>query len=115
MGTELMKIAEGLSLIADGVLALAKDKNDRTEDGKAAKQANPINSQNIKKAEKETVQPKDIAQKISIEDIRAVLAEKSQDGKTKEVKALLNQYGVVKLSALEEKDYPEFQQKAKVL
>ena len=52
---------------------------------------------------------------VNIEDIRAVLAEKSQDGKSKEVKALLNQYGVAKLSTVAEKDYPGLLQKAKAL
>ena len=58
---------------------------------------------------------KDNGSQVNIEDIRAVLAEKSQDGKSKEVKALLNQYGVAKLSTVAEKDYPGLLQKAKAL
>ena len=44
-----------------------------------------------------------------------VLAEKSQEGKTKEIKELLGKYGAVKLSAVEEKDYPALLAEAKVL
>ena len=50
-----------------------------------------------------------------MEDIRAVLAEKSQEGKTKEIKKLLEKYGVTNLSAVEEKDYPALLAEAKVL
>jgi len=116
MGTELMKIAEGFSLVAEGILGLAKVENSRVENDKTIEnQSDSVHTQDTKTAEKKTGQPKEKEQKISIEDIRAILAEKSQDGKSKEVKALLNQYGVAKLSAVEEKDYPEFLQKAKVL
>ena len=50
-----------------------------------------------------------------MEDIRAVLAQKSQDGKSKEIKELLGRYGVAKLSAVEVKDYPALLAEAKVL
>ena len=48
-------------------------------------------------------------------EIRAVLAQKSQDGKSKEIKELLGKYGVVKLSAVKQEDYPALLQEAKVL
>ena len=43
--------------------------------------------------------------KVTVEQIRAILAEKSQDGKTVQIKELLKKYGAVKLSAVDEKDY----------
>lgn len=44
---------------------------------------------------------------ILIEDVRAVLASKSQDGKQKEVKALIQKYGANKLTDLEPKCYKD--------
>lgn len=52
---------------------------------------------------------------MAVEDIRVVLAEKSQEGKTKEIKELLGKYGVVKLSAVKQEDYPALLAEAKVL
>lgn len=44
---------------------------------------------------------------ISIEDVREVLASKSQDGKQKEVKALIQKYGANKLTDLEPTCYKD--------
>lgn len=116
MQNELMKIAEGFSTVAEALTAIAKEIDNGNKVEKAEKkQAEPAKAKDTKKAEDSSNPGKNNTQKISVEDIRAVLAEKSQDGKSKEVKALLNQYGVAKLSAVEAKDYPELFQKAKVL
>ena len=76
----------------------------RTEKGIADKNTAEVKA-NKKKEE----------QKVAVEDIRVVLAEKSQEGKTKEIKELLGKYGAAKLSAVEEKDYPALLAEAKVL
>lgn len=51
-------------------------------------------------------EPKKEEKPISLEDVRAVLANLSRNGKTKEVKALLQKYGADKLSAINKDDYP---------
>ncbi|SHJ09541.1 hypothetical protein [Propionispora hippei] len=53
--------------------------------------------------------------KISIELVRAVLAEKSQEGKTREVKALLMKYDAGKLSGVKPEDYEALLKEAEVL
>lgn len=53
--------------------------------------------------------------KISIEMVRAVLAEKSQQGKTREVKALLMKYDAGKLSGVKPEDYEDLLKEAEVL
>lgn len=117
MASELMKIAEGFSLVAEGIREFAKEQNDTNvvKVKKTKKQSDAT----LKQIAEETIsvadQPEDQEQEISIEDIRAVLADKSQDGKIKEVRALLKQFGVAKLSNVEEKDYLELLQKAKEL
>lgn len=52
---------------------------------------------------------------VTIEDIRAVLAEKSQDGLTSKVKELLTSFGANKLSAVKDEDYPRLFMEAKKL
>ena len=51
-------------------------------------------------------EPKKEEKLVSLEDVRAVLANLSRNGKTKEVKALLQKYGADKLSAINKDDYP---------
>ena len=52
---------------------------------------------------------------IGIEAVRAALAEKSRDGKTREVKALLMKYDAGKLSGVKPEDYAALLTEAKVL
>lgn len=52
---------------------------------------------------------------ISIENVREVLASKSQDGKQKEVKALIQKYGANKLTDLEPKCYKDLLKDAEEL
>lgn len=54
-------------------------------------------------------------QDITIEDVRAVLAEKSQSGLTTKVKELLESFGACKLSAVKEADYGKLLEAAKKL
>ena len=56
-----------------------------------------------KKEEKKT-EPKEETT-VTIEQVRAVLAEKSQAGLTAEVKSLLESFGANKLSAVKDEDY----------
>lgn len=52
---------------------------------------------------------------ITLEEVRGVLAEKSRDGLTKEVKALIQSFGVSRLSEIKESDYPLLLERAKEL
>ena len=54
-------------------------------------------------------------QDIKLEDIRAILAEKSQAGKTKDIRSLLDSYGAEKLSDVKPEQYPKLLEEAKVL
>ena len=49
------------------------------------------------------------------EQVRAVLAEKSHDGKTEAVRELLQKYGAPKLSSVDPKHYPALLKDAEVL
>ena len=56
------------------------------------------------KAEKPAKEPEEV---ITIEQVRAVLAEKSQAGFTAQVKALLESFDANKLSAIKPEDYKD--------
>ena len=55
------------------------------------------------------------ADPITIEKVRAVLAEKSQGGKQPEVKALITKFGAKKLTDIDPGKYAELLVEAKVL
>ena len=105
MGSELLKIAEGFSIVAEGLRGLAKAEGG-TKD-KAVK---------AQKAEKqETVAEVQQESPATLEGIRALMAQKTQEGKSKEIKELLQKYGAAKLSAVKPEDYPALMQEAQVL
>ena len=54
-------------------------------------------------------------EKITIEQVRAVLAEKSQGGKQPEVKALIQKYGANKLTEVDPSKYKDLLKEAEVL
>jgi len=106
MGSELLKIAEGFSIVAEGLRGLAK-----AEGGTKDKAADAGKAQKQDAAQQEAQQEKP----ATLEDVRAVMAQKSQDGKSKEVKGLLQKYGAAKLSAVKPEDYPALLREAQVL
>ena len=101
MGSELLRIAEGFSIVAEGLRGLAKAEGG-TKD-KAVKE---------QKQDAEKVQQESPA---TLEGIRALMAQKTQEGKAKEIKELLQKYGAAKLSAVKPEDYPALMQEAQVL
>ena len=60
-------------------------------------------------------EPKPVQPMVTLEEVRAVLAEKSSTGHTDEVRKLLQDFGAVKLSAVDPKDYADLKAKAEVL
>lgn len=64
-----------------------------------------------KLAEDDTEQPKP----LDFEQVRGILASKSKDGKTAEVKALIAAFGVDRLSDIKPEQYAELVAQAEVL
>ncbi|MBB2481091.1 hypothetical protein H5P36_12920 [Bacillus sp. APMAM] len=93
-----LTLADGFEKLAAGYRALATET---TTVGQAPKQ-------NLVTEEKQEPQ-------ITIEQVRAVLAAKSQEGKTREVKALLMKYDAGKLSSVKPEDYASLLKEAEVL
>lgn len=142
MGSELLRIADGFSMVADGLRGLAgmewngavgtaeKDA-DVTENGvvadgagkaEAAGDAVETGDSGSGKGQKAGEADKKVDKKatdskkaVAIENVRAVMAQKTQEGKSKEIKELLQKYGAVKLSAVAPEHYPALLKEAKVL
>lgn len=115
MGSELLKMADGFTLVAESIRAMAALQMQGTgaEDKKKAKTDTEKSGKSAKADEKDTM---DSGKKeVTVEDIRAVLAQKSQDGNSKEIKELLGKFGAVKLSAVKPEDFPALLQEAQVL
>ena len=111
MSDALLKLADSLTAAAESLRVLADGKMSGDSDH-GIEQQEQDSGQTEKKGN--AASPKK-EKPVAVEDIRAVLAEKSQDGKSRQIKELLGKYGVAKLSAVEEKDYPALFQEAKVL
>ncbi|SFS01547.1 hypothetical protein [Anaeromicropila populeti] len=99
MKEHFIKIAQGLEDIAEGLRAIAHTEN------KKDKEVNVDWG-------KETHCHTDKRKTVTVEEVRAVLAEKSRDGKTDAVKELLNQFGAEKLSSVPEDRLAELLDKA---
>ena len=85
----LLDVVENMHSLADSIKAVADAMAD---------------NENTPKTEQNTAEPK---KAITLEQIRAVLAEKSQNGKTSNVRELLLKYGVTKLSEIKGEFYAE--------
>ena len=68
-----------------------------------------------KEASKTTDEAKSEVVKLTLEDVRKVLTEKSRSGKTVEVKALLKKHGSNKLSEVKPEDYENLLKEAEEL
>ena len=107
MGSELLRIAEGFSIVAEGLRGLAKAEGG----SKTAEKTQKAQPSATEKPQPETQQE----QPATLEGIRALMAQKTQEGKSKEIKELLQKYGAAKLSAVKPEDYPALMQEAQVL
>jgi putative protein kinase ArgK-like GTPase of G3E family len=94
MKEALVKIISGLRELAD---AIEENLNFET------------------KAEKKVSNEKPKEEVITLEQVRAALAAKSQSGKQPEVKALIQKYGAEKLTALDKACYKELLKDAEEL
>lgn len=63
----------------------------------------------------EDISPKEEKKKLTLEEVRTLLATKSRDGYTSEVKALLKSFGANKLSEVKEEDYEDLYLQAEVI
>jgi len=97
----MRSLADSLQAVAD---AIGQSSPEKTATPDAASAENPAPA------------PADPPPKaITLEEVRAVLAEKSHDGFTAEVRELLQKYGAQKLSGVDPKHYAALLKDAEVL
>ena len=105
MGSELLKIADGFSMVAEGLRGLAgMEKNSGTAEKNMAKEQ--ADTEKAKKPEKKNAVDDKKDKPVTVEDIRAVMAQ---------IRELLQKFGAVKLSAVNPENYPALLQEAQVL
>lgn len=105
MNELFLKIADGFESLAAGYRALAQD----------SKAASVVPAMDTPAASIEQEAPKEEKPTVTMEQVRAVLAQKSKDGKKVQVKALLLKYDSGKLSGVKPEDYPALLAEAEVL
>ena len=90
----LLNLACDLRALADSIQAVADVMADK-ETAETAQLETPVSA-------KESEPP---AKKVTLEQVRAVLADKSQQGFTADVRTLLEKYGAPKLSQIDPASY----------
>ena len=124
------KLGPLIAALSQNLMAISSILQEDTQIAAPAKEPEQEKAQKIEQAslEKKTVGEKKPAAKdssngsskkaeppITIPQIRAVLAEKSQAGLTEKVKELVQSYGVKKLSEIDPEKFPEVLAAAKAL
>ena len=104
----LLDVVEDMRSLADSLQAVATALGQNDPENAAASDPAP--------AAPPTPAPADPPPKATtLEEVRAVLAEKSHDGYTDQVRGLLQRYGAEKLSGVDPKHYAALLKDAEVL
>ena len=111
--SDLRSLADSLQAVADAIAQGGPEPPDQSPEEQ------PVQKPEKKNAAKETEPPAEApapdAKPLTLEQVRAVLAEKSRAGHTTEVKELLLKHGADKLSEVEPAEYPALLVDAEVL
>lgn len=112
--SDLRSLADSMQAVADVMV-----KNEPVADTAAEEKVEPEKKAETKPAGKSAGKKKAAAEPekkpLTLEEVRAVLAEKSRAGHTAEVKALLTKHGADKLSDVDPAEYPALLADAEVL
>jgi len=92
--SELRSVAQSLNTVADSLTSLFSGSQPRTS---------------VQPESKPTSKP------LTLEDVRAVLAEKSRNGHTAKIRELLEKHGATKLSEIDPQKYAALLAEAEVL
>ena len=105
--SDLRSLADSLQAVADAVAQGGQEQPDQTTEEKPTQK--PEKKNVAKQVEKAEPKP------LTLEQVRAALAEKSRAGHTSEVKALLIKHGADKLSDIDPAEYPALLAEAELL
>ena len=116
---DLRSLADSLQTVADAVADSGVAEAEMTttkepeETGKAGKTGKAAKNAAKKEAKAAKQEPEE--KPLTLEEVRAVLAEKSRSGHTEEVRELLNKHGADKLSEIDPAEYAALLAEAEVL
>ena len=117
---DLRSLADSLQAVADAVadndaagaeMTTTKEPEETGKAGKTGKAAAKNTAKKDAKAAKQEPEEKP----LTLEEVRAVLAEKSRSGHTEEVRELLAKHGADKLSEIDPAEYAALLAEAEVL
>ena len=117
---DLRSLADSLQAVADAVadngaaeaeLTTTKEPEETGKAGKTGKAA----AKNTAKKEAKAAKQEPEEKPLTLEEVRAVLAEKSRSGHTEEVRELLAKHGADKLSEIDPAEYAALLAEAEVL
>lgn len=114
----LRSLADSLQAAADAVAdsgAAEAELTTTKEPEKAEKTGKAVARNTAKKDTKPAAKQEPEEKPLTLEEVRAVLAEKSRAGHTAEVKELLNKHGADKLSEIDPAEYAALLAEAEVL
>lgn len=109
--SDLRSLADSLQAVADAAIQGGPEQPDQSQEGKPAQK--PEKKTAAKRAEPPVEKPE--PKPLTLEEVRAVLAEKSRAGHTAEVRALLLKHGADKLSDIDPAEYLALLAEAEVL
>ena len=116
---DLRSLADSLQAVADAVADSGAAEAEMTttkepeETGKAVRTGKA--ARNTAKKDTKTAKQEPEERPLTLEEVRAVLAEKSRSGHTEEVRELLAKHGADKLSEIDPAEYPALLAEAEVL
>lgn len=99
--SELSQLIEELKHCGNTLIGVSEELKNLFSSSEEVKETEP----NTKTAEEVPAKAPKKEKLLSLEDVRAVMADKSRKGYTAEVKALLTKRGVNRLSDVDAKDY----------
>lgn len=110
LADNLMVVIDGVRTLADSLQAVA---DVMLADDQAAEPVKKVATKKTAAIEDKKAEPEEL--NLTLEQVRAVLADKSRKGHTAEVKELLIKYGANKLSDIDPKNYKALLADAEVL
>ena len=114
---DMRSLADSLQAVADAVAdnGAAEAELTTTKEPEKAGKVGKGAAKNTAKKEAKAAKQEPEEKPLTLEEVRAVLAEKSRSGHTEEVRALLNKHGADKLSEIDPAEYPVLLAEAEVL
>lgn len=114
---DLRSLADSLQAVADAVAdnGAAEAEMTTTKEPEKAGRSGKAAAKNTAKKDTKAAKQEPEEKPLTLEEVRAVLAEKSRSGHTEEVRALLNKHGADKLSEIDPAEYAALLAEAEVL